>query len=348
MKKVLVLALVVLMATTAVFANGSKEDVKSNLDLIRVSHHPYIHGLPTSVAIKNGVYEANGLNPEVTMYGGGAAQNEAIASDAWDVGTTGLAGAVVGCIGYDMKVIGATVYDGKTIDIWVRPDSEIAKTKGAVSSNPDVYGTADAWKGKKIICQGVSNCSLVLAKTLSLFGLTTKDVEIIDMTVAQAYPAFRAGEADAVALWAPFGYLAAEQGWVKVSSAEAVGVDFYNLIIATDKAVKQKPELIKRWLKTYTEGVDIIKAHPAEAPQWLYDFEMDEGITTTLKDCEKEISLRPFPTVAEQKDLMNNGGLLEMFLNFASYMLAQGNISQADYDKLATGSFLDPQFINAL
>ena len=63
------------------------------------------------------------------------------------------------------------------------------------------------------------------------------------MTVAQAYPAFRAGEADAVALWAPFGYLAADQGWVKVSSAEAVGVDFYNLIIATDKAVKEKPEL---------------------------------------------------------------------------------------------------------
>ena len=96
--------------------NGAKEET-SSLDFIRVSHHPYIHGLPTTVAIDNGIYEANGLKPEVTMYGGGAAQNEAIASDAWDVGTTGLAGAVVGCIGYDMKVIGATVYDGKTIDV---------------------------------------------------------------------------------------------------------------------------------------------------------------------------------------------------------------------------------------
>ena len=45
---------------------------------------------------------------------------------------------------------------------------------------------------------------------------------------------------------------------------------------------------------------------------------------------------------------MNNGGILNMFLNFAQYMLDQGNISQRDYDKLATGSFLDPQFINAL
>lgn len=339
--------MVALMAISTISANGSKEEA-SNLDLIRVSHHPYIHGLPTTVAIDNGLYEANGLKPEVTMYGGGAAQNEAIASDAWDVGTTGLAGAVVGCIGYDMKVIGATVYDGKTIDIWVRPGSDIASVKGQIADHPEVYGSAETWKGKKIICQGVSNCSLVLAKTLGLFGLTTKDVEVIDMTVAQSYPAFRAGEADVVALWAPFGYLAAEQGWVKVSSAEAVGVDFYNLIIATDKAVKEKPELVKRWLKTYTEGVEIIRQNPDKAPQWLYDFSMDEGITTNLEDCKKEIALRPFPTVAEQKDLMNNGGILNMFLNFAQYMLDQGNISQRDYDKLATGSFLDPQFINAL
>ncbi|MDD7271092.1 MAG: ABC transporter substrate-binding protein [Spirochaetales bacterium] len=347
MKKIFTVAVVILLAITTVFANGAKEET-SSLDLIRVSHHPYIHGLPTTVAIDNGIYEANGLKPEVTMYGGGAAQNEAIASDAWDVGTTGLAGAVVGCIGYDMKVIGATVYDGKTIDIWVRPDSDLAKTKGQISDHPEVYGTADTWKGKKIICQGVSNCSLVLAKTLSLFGLTTKDVEVIDMTVAQAYPAFRAGEADAVALWAPFGYLAADQGWVKVSSAEAVGVDFYNLIIATDKAVKEKPELVKRWLKTYTEGVEVIRANQDKAPEWLYEFSMDEGITTNVNDCKKEIALRPFPTVEQQKDLMNNGGLLNMFLNFAQYMLEQGNITQESYDKLATGSFLDPQFINAL
>lgn len=348
MKKFCVSVMLVLLVATSVFAAGSKDEASSGLDKIRVSHHPYIHGLPTTVAIDNGVYEANGLDPEVTMYGGGAAQNEAIASDAWDVGTTGLAGAVVGCIGYDMKVIGATVYDGKTIDIWVRPDSDIAKTKGQIADHPDVYGTADTWKGKKIICQGVSNCSLVLAKTLELFGLTTKDVEVIDMTVAQSYPAFRAGEADAVALWAPFGYLAEEQGWVKVSSAEAIGVDFYNLIIATDKAVKEKPELVQRWLKTYTEGVEIIRENQADAPEWLYEFSMDEGITTNLDDCKKEIALRPFPTVEEQKDLMNNGGLLNMFLNFAEYMLSQGNISQSDYDKLATGSFLDPQFINAL
>ena len=67
-----------------------------------------------------------------------------------------------------------------------------------------------------------------------------------------------------------------------------------------------------------------------------------------VNDCKKEIALRPFPTVEQQKDLMNNGGLLNMFLNFAQYMLEQGNITQESYDKLATGSFLDPQFINAL
>ena len=199
MKKHLSLALMLIVSACMLFAGGSKEAAEG-LDPINVSHHPYIHGLPTIVAENEGIYTANGLAPNITMYGGGTAQNEAIASDAWDVGTTGMAGAVLGVVGYDMKVIGATVYDGNTIDIWVRPDSDIAKVKGQVEGFPDIYGTADTWKGKRIICQSASNCHLVLLATLEKFGLTADDVEIVDMTVAQSYPAFKAGEADVVCL----------------------------------------------------------------------------------------------------------------------------------------------------
>ncbi len=347
MKKHLSLALMLIVSACMLFAGGSKEAAEG-LDPINVSHHPYIHGLPTIVAENEGIYTANGLAPNITMYGGGTAQNEAIASDAWDVGTTGMAGAVLGVVGYDMKVIGATVYDGNTIDIWVRPDSDIAKVKGQVEGFPDIYGTADTWKGKRIICQSASNCHLVLLATLEKFGLTADDVEIVDMTVAQSYPAFKAGEADVVGLWAPFGYLAEQEGWIKVSSANAVDLAFYNLIVATDKAVKEKPELVQRWLKTYCEGVEAIRANQEEAPSWLYEFSLDEGITTTEEDCVKEIALRPFPTIEEQKELMNSGELKDLFLTFAQFLVNQGNLTQADYDKLATGDFIDTEFINNL
>ena len=347
MRKALLLFLVCIMAVSMAFAGGSSEAADSGLDVIKVSHHPYIHGLPSIVAVDQGIYEKHGLAPEITMYSGGPAQNEACASDAWQVGTTGMAGAVVGCVGYDFKVIGATAYEGSTVDIWVRPDHPIAQVSGQIEGAPDIKGTPDLWKGQTIICQSASNCHLVLLATLEKLGLTGDDITMVDMQVAQSYPAFKAGEADMVALWSPFGYQAEKDGWIKVSSAEAVGLDFYTLMIATDKAIKENPDLVQRWVETYIEATDVIRNNQEDAVQWLYDFSLDEGIMTTLDNCKMDIELRPFPTVEEQKQLMS-GELQDLFLTFAQFLVDQGNLQQADYDKLATGSFIDPTFIENL
>ena len=326
----------------------SSTDSSAELTSINVSHHPYIHGLPSYVATEQGIYEKYGLDPQITMYAGGPAQNEACATNAWDVGTTGMAGAVLGCIGYDMKIIGTSASESATVDIWVRPDSPIASITGAVEGCPDVKGDADSWRGKTIICQSATNCQLVLLGTLEKMGLTLDDVNIIDMAVAHGYPAFKAGEADMVCLWSPFGYQAEAEGWVKVSSAEAVGLEFYNVIIATDKAIKEMPDAVQRWMDAYQEGADYITAHSDEAGQWLYDFSMDEGITTTLENSELDIKYRPFPTAEQQKEMMSDGSVQEQLTTFAEFLKNQGNITQADYDKLASGACIDPTFVEGL
>ncbi|MEG0752778.1 MAG: ABC transporter substrate-binding protein [Angelakisella sp.] len=312
---------------------------------VKISHHPYIHGLPTAIAERDGIYEKNGLIPEVTLYAGGPAQNEASASNAWQVGTTGMGGAVLGCIGYDMKIIGASAFENSTIDLWVRPDSDIAKVKGEVEGFDGILGNAELWKGKTVICQSATNCHLLLLATLEKMGLTKDDITMVDMNVAQSFPAFKAGEGDVVALWSPFGYQAEAEGWIKVSSAEAVGLQFCNLIIATKKAVEEEPELVQNWLETYLEAADYIKANIDEAPQWLYDYQQDEGINTSFENCVNDVKNRPFPTMEEQKKLMCDGELKELVLNFASFLVQQGNLTQADYDKLASSDFVDSSFV---
>ncbi len=336
------------MAALMLFSACGSKPADNGLEKINVSHHPYIHGLPTAVAIEQGFYEANGLEPEVTMYAGGAAQNEACATNAWDVGTTGMAGAVVGLIGYDMKVIGVSTSESATVDLWVRPDSPIAKIAGEVDGYADIKGNAETWKGTTVICQSASNCHLVLLATLEKMGLTADDIKMVDMNVAQCYPAFKSGEGDVVALWSPFGYQAEKEGWVKVSSAEALGLEFCNIILATDKAIAEKPEAVQAWLQTYQQGADYISAHKEDAAQWLYDFSMDEGITTTEENCKLDIENRPFPSVEEQKDMICNGKLQDLLLIFADFLRNQGNITDADYEKLASSECINTTFVENL
>ena len=60
---------------------------------LKMSHHPYMHALPTVYAEANGLYDV--FDYTVDMYPNGPVQNEAIPSEAWEVGTTGIAGAIV-------------------------------------------------------------------------------------------------------------------------------------------------------------------------------------------------------------------------------------------------------------
>lgn len=106
-------------------SSEAAEDVDDTVYDIKVSGHPYIHALPSVYAIEQGYFKCE--DPTVDMYSGGPVQNEAIASGAWDVGTTGTGGIVLGAVGYNLKAIGFTAPDENTVDLWVRPDSPLGK-----------------------------------------------------------------------------------------------------------------------------------------------------------------------------------------------------------------------------
>lgn len=270
-------------------ANSGKDDAApagtdkpaEKVDL-KISHHPYAHALPGMYAAENGMYD-DYFNYTIDIYSNGPVQNEAIASGAWEVGTTGLGGVVLGIINYDMKVLGFTTPDTKTTDIWVRPDSPLAS---AAADADGVVGTAEDWRGLTVLCNRGTICHMVLLGTLEHLGLTESDINIVDASVANCYTAFLAGEADVVCLWDALGAKAVENNWVKVSCAEALGIELPAVIVATDAAVKEKPEAVRQWLDIYLEASDILASDAAAAAAELYDFQTSEGISVTEEDCE--------------------------------------------------------------
>ena len=45
---------------------------------------------------------------------------------------------------------------------------------------------------------------------------------------------------------------------------------------------------------------------------------------------------------------MSDGSVQEQLTTFAEFLKNQGNITQADYDKLASGACIDPTFVEGL
>lgn len=365
MKKViaLILAMVMIFGLVACGKTDKSEDTKTADETnstenttggddtiydIKVSGHPYLHALASVYAVDQGYFKC--ADPEVDMYAGGPVQNEAIASGAWDVGTTGTGGIVLGAVGYNLKAIGYTIPDQNTVDMWVRPDSEIAKME---PDEKGVRGTAEDWRGKTVLCATGTSCHMMLIGMLNHLGLTEEDINLIDTSVADSYAAFKAGTADAVCLWSPFGFQAEEDtDWVKVCSAVDLDIKMPCLIVATEEAIENDWDGVYAYLKAYLKAAEELKADPDKAAQMLYDFEEEQGISMSENAAKLDVEHRPFTSAEDNVELFKvreDGGCEanDILLVFAEFFESQGKISADDMAKLENEGMVDTSFMEA-
>lgn len=333
---------------TTATEQGESSDVDDTVYDIKVSGHPYIHALPSVYAIEQGYFKCE--DTTVDMYAGGPVQNEAIASGAWDVGTTGTGGIVLGAVGYNLKAIGFTAPDENTVDLWVRPDSPLAK---CTPDEMGVYGTAEDWKGLTVLCATGTSCHMLLIGLLEHLGLTEDDINLIDTSVADSYAAFKAGTGDVVALWSPFGFQAEEDtDWVKVANAVGLGINQPCVIVATEDAIKKDWDGVYAYLKAYLKAATELNADPEGTAQMLYDFEEEQGISLSETAAVKEVENRPFASIERNEELFtvrDDGGCEanDILLVFAEFFEGQGKISQDDLNKLRENGMVDTSFMEA-
>ena len=138
--------------------------------------------LPIYIAEQEGWFKEKGLDIEEVLFTNGPVQMESLSSDGWDIGCTGVGGVFAGVLGYDALVLGSSNTDDGTQYVFARNDSDIVKAgKGHNSLSDEIYGDADSWKGKSILCNTGSVTQYVLIKVLEGFGLTVDDVNFIAM-----------------------------------------------------------------------------------------------------------------------------------------------------------------------
>ncbi len=335
--------------------DGGKEDGKEDskeLGSLTASGQPYSHTLPAWLGMNDGKFEEAGIDFDLLFFTGGAPQNEALGADEWEVGTMGSPPSITGGIAYGVKVIGFGSPDNKAVTIWARPDSDIAQIQGEIDGYPDIYGNADTWRGKTILCPTTTSAHFTLIATLKTMGLTSDDVEIIDMGVPQAFTAFKAGEGDIACLWDPQGFNAEEEGWVCVSSGDASKEEMPTVIVASEKAIAEKHDEILEYLDIYFQETEAYADDLDAYGQAMYDIGLENGLDQEPDVARRAAENRPLPTLDDEiewfKGEVGSRKADTVMQNLMDFFVYTGTIEEADKQTLIDNGFIDGQFIEEL
>lgn len=324
---------------------------KDKENVLNVALQTTAQGVPAYAAEVDGLNAEVGLEVSSTVYANGPAQNEALGAGEWDVAAMGAPPAIMANIAYDAKIIAFVLMEAST-EFWVRPDSDIAQVSGAVEGYPTILGNAETWRGKTILCPVATTSHFILLTLLELMGLTEADVNIINMEVGQAYTAFKAGQGDIVTLWDPLSFSAADEGWVCAAYGPDIPAYTPCVLVASEAAIQEKPDLVQQWVKTY---FDVVEGHVGDSSylaNHAYTLLNENNVDITEDESVLFIERKHFFTAEESLSYFDGepGNTLgEQYIDeIISFFVNQGSISQEDWDHMKEDSIFDLQFLRTI
>ncbi len=215
------------------------------------------------------LFKKAGADVTMRQFDGGKNIRDAMISGRIDVGVLGSTPFVVGAVKGDMVGLGIALYAGRTNSVVA------AKGKG-------IKTIADL-KGKRVACQlGSFTAHVFTDKILPKYGLTTKDVRIINMPHPNHISALAAGAVDAFAGVEPY---------PSVAEIEGIGVELVDyskfdsgpvLIAANRPIIGEKRAAVVTLLRGWLEGVKEFKADPDELAKIVQGFFKAKGFELKL------------------------------------------------------------------
>lgn len=302
--------------------------------------------LPVYIAEQEGWFKENGLNIDEVLFTNGPVQMESLSSDGWDIGCTGVGGVFAGVLGYDAKVLGSSNTDDGTQYVFARNDSEIVSAgKGHNTISDEIYGDAESWKGKSILCNTGSVTQYVLIKVLEGFGLTVDDVKFVAMDPATAYSAFIAGEGDVCVLTGSggtFNMLAADDKYTPVASGRMADSGLMCSFVANKNSYEEaeKYEAMKIFMKVYFETLDWMKENKDAAIDYCVDMNDENGSSMDRETTAKYLEADTYYTLQEACDFLNdkaegseNTVMDQRLLDVLDFFISVGNYTEGDDQK---------------
>lgn len=293
-------AILALINVTIIAMASSVFSQQKELPLVRASHQPCMHALPTILATNFGWWDEIGIRVSFHYFVSGMPQVEAGAAGEWDVGAVGTVPALFAGIKYKQPLIAISNDESVTNNLMVRPDA----------FNTWLKDPKRDLKGKTFLVSTISTGHYAVVAYLKKIGLKESDVKIVHMEQSAIISAFLSGQGDVAQTWAPFNYMMEEKGMKVLSHGKEAGVVIPGAVVATKKFAEEKPELVAKWLMGYMRGIDFMIDNPREAAKHLGKYYREKcGINLSDEICLKEFELRPlFRTKQQIKMFERKGG----------------------------------------
>ena len=311
------------------------------------------HSMPWYVADEMGFFDELNIDVEYQSFTGGPAMMEASAD--WDVCDVGAPGVLNGMKNYDINMLGLCDNEYNTA-LFVRPDTDLA----ADPANPE------NWRGKNVLLNRGTTLQYMFMQYMESIGITdleAYDIQITDTAVGTCLTAFETGEGDAMCVWNAFACNAEDDGFVRVTDIEEMGLNNVCGLCATPDALEHKTDLVRTAYQVYYltwEWCNESEENRATAEELFMQSCEDEGVAVTEDIVTRLIDEYQCPTLAEaiegmttmEEDRNGQGGQVShagnQFLETMDFFISLGNYTEEDRQTILDKGLINPSIAESL
>ncbi|MCR5669858.1 MAG: aliphatic sulfonate ABC transporter substrate-binding protein [Butyrivibrio sp.] len=289
-------------------ACGETYRKRTHDDVVTIAIQPSAAFIPLYIAkekrwIEDAI-EPNGFKVEWKTFESGPPINESLLAGESDVGVLGDVPTVSVCVpGNKVIMIATAAQAADSYAILVPSDSDIT--------------CAEDLKGKKIGATFGSTAHNMAEKYMNTAGLSVDDVEIVNLSTADAASALKNKEVDAVSIWEPSVTRLTASGEIKIL---AEGSDCHlagtNAIVVREDFATRHPEIVTKILEQYKKAAEFIPDMDYGTKAFLAD-----GLSVDINQLDSIIPKFRYTVIITKEDtdalndtirFLNNKNLLRM------------------------------------
>ena len=156
-------------------------------------------------------------------------------------------------------------------------------------------------KNKQLLVTTNTTGEYAALACLKKFGLAKSDMQVVNLAPAQIISAFSSGSGTLATTWTPFAYALQDKGGVvELCNGEMAGAVIISTLVVRSDFAKEKPDLVAKALAVYLHAVVWMRQHPAEAVEYLKQYNEKSGVLLSQSSLDRTIARSKTFTLPEE------------------------------------------------